>query len=94
VIDRLTEAKLLALRGRDAELMDLLDRSIPLGYATVSQVLAKLETARAAERRGQRDRAVEDYRFVLNVWRHADPELRPHVDEARAALARLSGEGA
>jgi serine/threonine-protein kinase len=68
--------------------------SIPLGYATVSQVLAKLETARAAERRGQRDRAVEDYRFVLNVWRHADPELRPHVDEARAALARLSGEGA
>jgi serine/threonine-protein kinase len=68
--------------------------SIPLGYATVSQVLAKLETARAAERRGQRDRAVEDYRFVLNVWRHADPELRPHADEARAALARLSGEGA
>jgi serine/threonine-protein kinase len=68
--------------------------SIPLGYATVSQVLAKLETARAAERRGQRDRAVEDYRFVLNVWRHADPELRPYLDEARAALARLSGEGA
>ena len=94
VLDRLTEAKLLALRGRDAEVMYLLDRSIPRSCASPSMVLSRLETARAAERLGQRARAVEDYRFVLDVWRHADPELRPYVDEARAALARLSGEGA
>jgi hypothetical protein len=94
VLERLTEAKLLALRGRDAELLDLLDRSIPGYWASPSMVLARLETARAAERLGQRGRAVEEYRFVVNIWRHADPELRPYVDEARAALARLSGEGA
>jgi serine/threonine-protein kinase len=93
VLERLTEAKLLAQRGRDAEVMDLLDRSIPRSFASPSTILARLETARAAERLGQRARAVEDYRFVLDVWRHADPELLPYLDEARAALARLSGEG-
>jgi hypothetical protein len=94
VLDRLTEAKLLALRGRDAEVLDMLDHSIPGYWASPSMILARLETARAAERLGQRARAAEDYRFVVDVWRHADPELRPYVDEARAALARLSGEGA
>ncbi len=94
VLDRLTEAKLLALRGRDADVLYLLDRSIPISWASPSMVLARLETARAAERLGQRARAVEDYRFVVDVWRNADAELRPYVDEARMALARLSAEGA
>ena len=94
VLERLAEAKLLALRGRDQGVLDLLDHSIPGFWASPSMVLSRLETARAAERLGQRGRAVEDYRFILDVWRHADPELRPYVDEARAALARLSGEGA
>jgi serine/threonine-protein kinase len=94
VLDRLIEAKLLARQGRDTEVLDLLDHSVPGFWASPSMVLARLETARAAERLGQRARAVEDYRFVLGVWRHADAELRPYVDEARAALARLSGEGA
>ncbi len=30
-------------------------------------------------------RAIEAYRFVANVWRRADPELRPYVDEAAPA---------
>jgi eukaryotic-like serine/threonine-protein kinase len=92
VIDRLTEAKLLALRGRDAEVLEMLDHSIPLGWASPSMVLSRLETARAAERLGQRERAVDDYQFVVEVWRHADPELRPYVEESRAAIARLSAE--
>jgi serine/threonine-protein kinase len=92
VMDRVIEARLLALRGRDAEILEMLDRSIPGFWASPSMVLARLEMARAAERLGRRARAVEDYRFVVDVWRHADPELRSYVDEARAALARLSGE--
>jgi hypothetical protein len=29
---------------------------------------------------------------VVDVWRHADPELEPYVREARAGLQRLAGE--
>jgi len=32
------------------------------------------------------------YRYVAKVWRHADPELQPHVAEAREALERLTRE--
>jgi serine/threonine-protein kinase len=92
VIDRLTEAKLLALRGRDAEVLEMLDHSIPVFWASPSMVLARLETARAAERLGQGERALDDYQFVVDVWRYADPELRPYVEESRAAIARLSAE--
>jgi hypothetical protein len=92
VIDRLTEAKLLALRGRDAEVLEMLDRSIPASWASPSMVLSRLETARAAERLGQGERALDDYQFVVDVWRYADPELRPYVEESRAAIARLSAE--
>jgi serine/threonine-protein kinase len=93
VLEQLTEAKLLASRGRDSEVIDLLDRAIPLGWVGPSQVFARLETARAAERLGMRERALEDYQYVPEVWRHADPELQPYVNEARAAVARLSAEG-
>jgi len=29
----------------------------------------------------------------MELWRDADPELQPQVEEARAALARLTEEG-
>ncbi len=44
------------------------------------------------ERLGRRDKAIPEYRFVTDVWRHADPELQPYVEEAKAALQRLTGE--
>jgi hypothetical protein len=31
------------------------------------------------------------YRAFVELWRDADPELQPMVDEARAALQRLGG---
>jgi hypothetical protein len=93
VHERLTQAKLLASRGRDFEVIELLDRAVPQGWASPAQVFARLETARAAERLGMRERALEDYQYVPEVWRHADPELQPYVNEARAAVARLSAEG-
>src|SRR2546425_12056237 len=40
---------------------------------------------------GQPDKAVQEYRYLADVWRTADPELRPEVEEANAALKRLAG---
>ena len=33
-----------------------------------------------------RDKAVQSYQYVADVWRHADPELQPYVTEAREGL--------
>ena len=51
-----------------------------------------LERARLADRLGDRPTAVHYYRFVLQSWLHADPELQPFVAETRAALQRLGAE--
>ena len=92
-LERLTQGVVLARRGRDAEALEVLDLAFPEFWASPLRIVAHLETARAAERLGQRERAMGDYQRVLEAWRHADPELQPHVDEARTALARLASEG-
>ena len=51
-----------------------------------------LDRARIAESLGEREKAIDSYRFVVDVWRHADPELEPYVREARAGLGRLAAE--
>ena len=51
-----------------------------------------LERGRVGERVERVAEAVRDYRYVAALWRHADPELQPYVQEARAALARLGAE--
>ena len=56
-------------------------------------VLAALERAHIAERLGDREKALARYGFVLKVWRKADPELRPYVEQARAGWTRLGGGG-
>jgi hypothetical protein len=48
---------------------------------------------RIDERLGDRARAARSYSWVTGMWRHADPELEPYADEARAALNRLTAEG-
>ena len=53
-------------------------------------VLATLERGRVAERLGEREKALESYRFVTEAWRRPDPELQPYVSEAREGLARLA----
>ncbi|MBA2459120.1 MAG: hypothetical protein H0V43_09240 [Gemmatimonadales bacterium] len=57
-----------------------------------SEVIGRLEQARAAERLGERDRALQGYQFVVDAWRHADPELEPYVAEARQAIVELTRE--
>jgi len=56
------------------------------------EILRALERGRVNERLGNRERALEGYAKVVQAWRNADPELQPYVEEARAALTRLSAE--
>ncbi len=54
---------------------------------------ARLLRASAYEKLGQREAAKAEYRTVLSQWETADPALQPFVRQARAGLARVSGEG-
>jgi hypothetical protein len=55
-------------------------------------VLGRLNRARVAERLGDRERAADLYQYVVDAWRHSDPELRSHVAAARDGLERLAAE--
>ncbi|HEX5575467.1 MAG TPA: protein kinase [Gemmatimonadales bacterium] len=88
---KLTLARLLAARGEYRPAGDLLERWWSLGDGPFC-VLAMLERGRITERLGERQKAVESYRYVADAWRRADPELQPYATEAREALARLTRE--
>jgi eukaryotic-like serine/threonine-protein kinase len=88
---RMTLAQLLAARHEDQEAAKLLDRWL-MPLTVPSDVLWTLERGRVAERMGDREKAVRSYQFVVNVWRHADPELQPYVAEAREGLGRMTSE--
>ena len=88
----LTRARLLAARGDDRRAGALLER---WRWATVPGsspwfVLATLERGRVAERLGEREKAIDSYRFVTEAWRRPDAELQSYVREAREALARFA----
>jgi hypothetical protein len=84
-------ARVLAARGRDREAAVVLEREV-LNPWDPHAVRWALERARVNERLANRERAIASYRFVADVWRHADPEFQPYVEEAKAALKRLGGE--
>ncbi|HET6577344.1 MAG TPA: hypothetical protein VFG66_03430, partial [Gemmatimonadales bacterium] len=87
----LTLARLLAARSEYRAAGDLLERWWWQGFPDGPMlILALLERGRIAERLGEREKAVESYRFVADAWRRADPELQPYVTEAREGLARLA----
>jgi len=89
---RLLRSQLLARLGREREAARLLEGE--LLYAgqmpTPAEVLWILERGRVNERLGNRDVARRSYRYVADIWRNADPELRPYVGDALAGLARLT----
>jgi hypothetical protein len=78
--------RLLVATGRSAEAAVLFDRS------DIRSVLLVLERARLAERAHDPEAAAKYYRFVVDAWMHADPELQETVAEARSALARVAGK--
>jgi tRNA A-37 threonylcarbamoyl transferase component Bud32/tetratricopeptide (TPR) repeat protein len=86
---RLLKFQLLAAVGRDRDAAKVFDGRV-LPALSPLWVLGILERGRVAERRGEQAKAIECYQFVVDVWRHADPELQRHVSEAREALERLA----
>jgi serine/threonine-protein kinase len=92
--EKLTQARLASALGKDRRAADILDEWV-VGELHVNPVgvLGTLERGRIAERLGQRDVAIKSYRFVADVWRHADPELQAYVTEAREMLKRLETKG-
>jgi serine/threonine-protein kinase len=88
----LTLARLLSARGDDRRAGALLDRWRWSAEIGPWFVLSALERGRVAERLGEREKAIESYRFVTEAWHRPDPELQPYVSEARAGLSRLTRE--
>ena len=76
--------------GREDEAWELL-RSRG-GGGVVSQVRWMLHRARLAEKRGEREIAIENYGFVARLWADAEEPLRSEAREAREALQRLTAE--
>jgi tetratricopeptide (TPR) repeat protein len=60
-------------------------------YELILRAPAHLHRAEIYEVSGDRARAIEHYRAFVELWKDADPELQPTVDEARMALRRLGG---
>src|SRR5438445_4767214 len=93
--DALVRVRLLEARGL-REAAEQLSAEPPerdeLQEGLLSEVFWILERARVSDRLGNRGREIPAYRFVADVWSHADPELQPYVAEARAALKRLNAE--
>jgi tetratricopeptide (TPR) repeat protein len=92
--ERLTSARLLAATGRDREAAELL-QEFPImtaAWPRTEWVVWTMERARVNDRLGNSEEAIRDYAHVVDVWRDADPHFQPVVEEARDALARLTGE--
>jgi len=86
--DRIIKAQLLLGRGDAQAAMAAFDGQ-SLGWQDPAAGLWYLQRARAAEAVKQTERARADYQRVVDLWRHADPELQPYVTEAKVALSRL-----
>jgi serine/threonine-protein kinase len=87
--EKLIEARLLAAEGQAQQAGAVLDQWVWKAEGPFF-VLGRLEQGRIAEALGERQKAMDSYQFVVDVWRHADAELEPYVREARAGLKRLA----
>lgn len=88
--ERFLRAILLKQLGRDEEALRWF-ASIPdpSGYDVVYLAPSHFHRAEIHEKRGERERAVEHYARVVELWRDADPELQGMVRSARSRLQRL-----
>ena len=99
-LDHLYGAQLLLLRGDTSRALRLLtwheamdgDREEGLTFQAYAPI-AYLQMARIADAQGRVAEAREDYHQFLRRYDMPVPALRGMVDEADAALKRLSGQG-
>jgi serine/threonine-protein kinase len=91
-LHRLTLVRLLTWAGRHEEAA--LRLRLPIGGllygSSLPAVLWKLERARNAETRGDRETAAREYQRVLENWRNADPELRLLLQNAEDGYRRVT----
>ena len=90
---RFLRAEALLALGRDAEARRWLENGFdatPDGPILRPPVLFRLGDL--YERAGERQKAIDAYARLVRLWSACDAPLRPAVDEARARLARLTGE--
>jgi DNA-binding SARP family transcriptional activator len=89
--ERFLRAEVLASLGRDAEALRWF---ASLGIGSVTEIplraLSDLRQAEIHERLGNRSESVRHYTRFVELWREADPELRPLVDAAHRRVASLT----
>ncbi|MGH7570649.1 MAG: adenylate/guanylate cyclase domain-containing protein [Gemmatimonadota bacterium] len=86
---RFLRAKALEEVGRGEEALRWHASLEASPYGLVYRAPAHLARAGIYQRAGDVERAVAEYREFVDLWRDADPELQPMVENARAALRRL-----
>ncbi len=95
VLERYTQGVVLQDLGRYEESLGWLAN---LGRTTWLELAylpaAELHQAEIQEALLRPEKAAEHYARFVEMWREADPELQPRVEEARAALRRLMPDGA
>ncbi|UCC81833.1 MAG: tetratricopeptide repeat protein [Gemmatimonadota bacterium] len=90
--ERFLRAEVLESLGRDEEAIKWY-ASLGLMPAEVFFLApAHLRRAEIYERLDRPEEAAIHYKRFIDLWRECDPELRPEVARAEAALRRLSGE--
>jgi len=66
--------------------------SAAAGYDAGHLAQAYVRVGELYEQRGDREQAIEYYQRFVDLWRNADPELQPRVEEVRRRMTRLAGE--
>lgn len=90
--ERYAHAELLFTSGKDSEALawfSTFEHGTAFEHVFVAP--AHLQRGELLERMGERARAAEHYARFLELWRDADPELRPLVERARQRLGALRG---
>jgi hypothetical protein len=94
-VDPLAHALLLAATGRHREAFAVLEdidevvSDAPAIGGNPLRMRFFLARGHEAEMLGDTAVAKSEYHYVLNSLAHADPELQPYVQDARAGLSRL-----
>ena len=90
---RFLRAEALLATGRDDEARRWLETGFDdTPDMIVFQAQASLRLGDLYERKGERQKAIDNYARFLRLWGGCDPRLRPAVEEARTRLARVVAE--